>query len=966
MPPTYSQNAAARMSEDLRRRIAGEVRFDDGARALYSTDASNYRMPPIGVVIPKSVDEVVSTVEMARRHGLPILSRGGGTSLAGQTCNTAVVIDFSKYLNHILEIDPRGRRAWVEPGVVLDSLRDAAERHHLTFGPDPSTHDHNTLGGMIGNNSCGVHSIMSGRTSDNVEQLEILTYDGLRMWVGETSDEDLERIVREGGRRGDIYRRLKDLANRYGNLIRARFPDIPRRVSGYPLEQLLPENRFNVARALVGTEGTCVMVLQAALRLVDSPPNRVVVVLGYPDICQAADHVVEIRDFGCIGLEGLDNVLIADMKKKHMHGEELEELPEGNGFLLVEFGGNSLDEARTKAHGMMDALGRRPDAPHMKYFDRRAEEHRIWQVREAGLGATARIPGKTDAWEGWEDSAVPPHNLGAYLRRFRDLLARYDYETSLYGHFGDGCLHCRINFDLRTEPGIAKWRRFLDEAADLVVSLGGSLSGEHGDGQSRAELLPKMYGGELVEAFREFKAIWDPNNRMNPGKVVDPNPITGELRLGPAYPQSEPKPVFAFAADDGMFSRAMLRCVGVGKCRHKSGGVMCPSFMATHEEMHSTRGRARLLFEMIQGSVIRDGWKSEAVREALDLCLACKGCKRDCPVGVDMASYKAEFFSHYYRNRLRPRSAYSMGLIHWWARAAAVAPGLANGIGSTPGLSRLAKVVGGIARERRLPAFASATFRQRLRNRRSDGKPGRRVVLWPDTFNEHFHPETALAAVRVLEAAGCNVVVPEGPLCCARPLFAWGMLDMAKRQLRDAVDAVLPEIDQGAAMVVLEPACLASFRDELLELFPGDAGARRVSDNSRLLSEFLADDLGWNPPRLGGNALVHLHCNHHALFGDKSERTMLDRLGLDYQILDSGCCGMAGSFGFEKEHYQVAMAAGERVLLPAVRSAPPGTLMVADGYSCREQIAQATGRRATHLAELAAQALSLGGAAAAG
>ena len=944
--PDFPRVVATRLAEDLRRRVVGEVRFDDGARALYATDGSNYRMPPIGVVIPKTVDDVIATVALARHHDAPVLSRGGGTSLAGQCCNTAVVIDFSKYLNRIIEIDPRAHRAWVEPGIILDSLRAAAEEHHLTFAPDPSTHDHNTLGGMIGNNSCGVHSIMGGRTADNVEQMEILTYDGLRLWVGPTSDAELARLIAQGGRVGEIYRRLKDIAERYGDRIRARFPDIPRRVSGYGLDQLLPENGFNVARALVGTEGTCVVVLQAVLRLLPSPPCRSLVVLGYPDIFQAADHAVEVRGFGCIGLEGLDDILINDMRKKDLHPEDLTMLPEGRGFLMVEFGGQTREEADAQARSMIETLKRGPDAPSVKLFDNPTETRKLWEIREAGLGATARIPGKPDAWEGWEDAAVPPDHLGGYLREFRALLDRYHYDTSLYGHFGDGCVHCRIDFDLRSRPGIETWRRFLDDAADLVVRHGGSISGEHGDGQSKAELLPRMFGAELIEAFREFKAVWDPRNRMNPGKVVAPNPITANLRLGPAYPRHEPATVLACQDDDGKFSRAMIRCVGVGKCRRLDGGVMCPSFMATREEKWSTRGRARLLFEMIHGDIITDGWRSEAIRDSLDLCLSCKGCKRDCPVGVDMAAYKAEFFSHHYRRRLRPRVAYGMGLIHWWARVAALAPGLVNRLGNT----RLFKRAAGIAPDRAMPAFAGRTLQRRCVGR----EPSPTVVLWPDTFNNHFHPETALAAIRVLQAAGHRVTVPAGALCCGRPLFAWGMLDLARKQLRRAMDAVMPDIERGAAMVVLEPACLASFRDELTDLFPGDASARRLAARSFLLSEVLQD---WAPPPLDGQALVHLHCHHHALFGDKSEKALLDRLGVDYRVLEAGCCGMAGSFGFEAEHYEVAMAVGERSLLPTIRRAPSDTMVVANGFSCREQIRQATGRPTLHIAELAALGL---------
>jgi FAD/FMN-containing dehydrogenase/Fe-S oxidoreductase len=954
--PTGAVDALAR---ELRQHVRGEVRFDTGSRALYSTDASNYRQVPIGVVIPHDIDDLIETVTVCRRHDAPVLPRGAGTSLAGQSCNAAVVIDISKYLHRILDVDPERRLACVQPGVILDELREAAEAYHLTFGPDPATHDHNTLGGMLGNNSCGVHSVMSGRTAENVEALDVLTYDGVRMRVGATSDAQYEQILREGGRRAEIYRGLRALRDRYAALIRARYPDIPRRVSGYDLTQLLPENGFHVARALVGTEGTCVLILGATLRLVPSPPERVLLVLGYPDVYAAADHVTEVMAARPVGLEGLDQHLVDNLYRKRLHPRYAERLPEGRGWLLVEFGGETRAQAAEAARGLVERLQGRDDAPTFRVLEDPAEQHEVWTIRESGLGATAFVPGKPLTWPGWEDSAVPPERLGEYLRGLRALFDRYDYDGSLYGHFGEGCIHTRVNFALQDEAGIRKWRRFLDEAADLVVRFGGSLSGEHGDGQARAELLTKMYGEELVQAFREFKAIWDPQGRMNPGKVVDPYPITANLRLGARYHPRQLETEFAYTEDDGSFTHATLRCVGVGKCRRLDGGVMCPSYMVTREEMHSTRGRARLLFEMLQGDPIASGWRSPEVREALDLCLACKGCKSDCPVNVDMATYKAEFYSHYYKGRLRPREAYSMGLIYWWCRAAAIAPPLANLVGQTPVLAELAKRVGGIAPQRGLPRFARVTFRDwyRRRPRRASGRP--RVLLWPDTFNDHFHPGTAIAAVEVLEAAGFHPVIPRRSLCCARPLYAWGMLDLARHQLGQLLDELEPEIAQATPLVGLEPACVASFRDELVNLFPRDERAQRLAESSFLLGEFLQKESAFEPPPLPvpRRALVHTHCNQHALFGTAEDQALLTALGLDYQMLDSGCCGMAGSFGFEEEHYEVAMAAGERVLLPAVRRADPQTLLITNGYSCREQILQATGRQALHLADLLRMAL---------
>ena len=941
----------ARALEDT---VRGEVRFDDGARALYATDASNYRQTPIGVVIPLDAGDVARTIDVCRAHGAPVLARGGGTSLGGQCCNEAVVIDCSKHMNRVLSIDARARRARVEPGCILDELRDSAEAHGLTFGPDPSTHNHNTLGGMIGNDSCGVHSVMAGRTSDNVESLDVLTYDGLRLRVGATDDAELQSLIRAGGRRGEIYARLRDLRERHADMIRARFPKIARRISGFAIDQLLPESGFHVARALVGSEGTCVFVCEAELRLVASPAGRAIVALGFADVFAAGDHVPEILQFRPIGLEGFDDVLARNLRQKRRWDEDLALLPEGSGWLIAEFGGDSMEDAARNAGRLLAAMAGRPGIA-AKLLGDMAEQKRLWTLREAGLGATAHVPGENDTWPGWEDAAVPVEALGAYLREFRALLDRHGYHGSLYGHFGGGCVHVSIDFDLASADGIRRYRAFVEQAADLVVKYRGSFSGEHGDGQARGELLVKMFGPELVEAMREFKAIWDPANRMNPGKVVDPYPIVANLRLGPGWPRADPPVSFSYPRDAGSFARSSIRCVGIGECRRLRGGVMCPSFMATREEQHSTRGRARLLFEMLHGDPLADGWRSEAVREALDLCLACKGCKRDCPVDVDMATYKAEFFSHYYAGRLRPRAAYSMGLIRTWCRAARAAPMLANLLLRTPPFGALLKAAGGVHRARRLPPFARRTFRDWHRRHPAPAR-GDEVLLFPDTFNDNFHPDVAIAATRVLEAAGCRVRIPPRPLCCARPLYAWGMLDGARNQLAQILDALDATVQAGTPVIVLEPACCASLRDELPDLFPRDARAKRLAASTHTLGEFLGRRKGYEPPRLSARALVQVHCHQHAVLGFEHESALLRRLGLDVEVLDSGCCGMAGGFGFETEHYDVSMKCAERVLLPRVREASAETLVIADGFSCREQIAQGTHRLALHLAEVLDQA----------
>jgi FAD/FMN-containing dehydrogenase/Fe-S oxidoreductase len=1019
--PKSSLLDAAGLAEALRSRLRGEVRFDQSARALYATDGSNYRQVPIGVVLPHDTDDVLAAISACREFGAPLLCRGGGTSLAGQCCNVAVILDFSKYMSRILEIDPTRRIARVQPGVVLDTLRNAAEKHHLTFAPDPASHDRCTIGGMIGNNSCGVHSVMAGKTDDNIEQLEVVTYDGTRLSVGQNFIRDHggtaapglpggpEVSGRSNDRRDQIHNALQQIADQYSDHIRQKFPPIPRRVSGYNLNYLLPENGFHVARALVGSEGTCATVLEATCRLVESPPARVLLVVAYPDIYQCADHIPEIMAHRPIGLEGFDDLLVYYTRTKGINSEGLALLPEGGGWLMVEFGGQTIQEAESQARGLVETLSHSATPPNTRLFAGQ-QAKRIWDIREASLGVTSHVPGEPLNWEGWEDAAVAPDKLGAYLRDLRKMMAAFNYKGSLYGHFGHACVHTRLNFDLQSKEGIAKFRRFVEEAADLVVSYGGSLSGEHGDGQARAELLPKMFGPELMQAFRQFKSAWDPDWKMNPGKLIGlpgktPYKLDENLRLGPNYAPWEPETRFQFPADHGSLAAATLRCVGVGKCRREEGGVMCPSYRATHDEEHSTRGRAHLLWEMTQGEVIRDGWRSEEVKESLDLCLACKGCKSDCPVSVDVATYKAEFLSHYYEGRIRPRSAYAFGNIDLWARLASNAPGLANLTTQLPFLRDIAKLVAGIPPQRSIPAFAPETFKSWFHrthdtNSRSGGRirPPRdanrapyseawkssrsepwksgpsgprqaaeearasapAVLLWPDTFNNYFQPATARAAVEVLEAAGFRVTIPQANLCCGRPLYDFGMLDRAERLLLDILDQLEPEIEAGIPVIGLEPSCVAVFRDELLNLFPHDQRAQALSKQTFLLSEFLERNSANAPlPQLPRKALLHGHCHHKSIMKMTGEESLLRRIGIDFHSPAPGCCGMAGSFGFErdKDKYDISQAIGELELLPAVRKAPADWLIIADGFSCREQIAQGTSRRALHLAEVLQMAL---------
>lgn len=964
--PEARPQEVAELERELREAVDGEVRFDAGSRGAYSTDASNYRYVPLGVVVPRSPDAAAEAIRVCARHGVPLLHRGGGTSLAGQGTNTAVVIDWSKYCHRLVSVDPEKRRAVIQPGIALDDLNRQLEPHRLQFGPRPSTHVSCALGGMIGNNSCGSTAQMYGKTVDNVHRLEVMTYDGTRMWVGPTDDDEYARIVQEGGRRGEIYRELRRLRDDYLGDIRQGYPKIPRRVSGYCLDSLLPEMGFDVARALVGSEGTLVTVLHAEIELVPTPRFRRMLVLGYSDVYHAADHVTDMLPFHPLALEGLDSRLISFQEHRRLNRNALGQLPEGSAWLMVQLAGDDKDELDDRVSRMRQTLGGKPDAPSVAEFDSEEDEAALWEVRESALGATARPPAGRETWGGWEDAAVPPDRLGEYLRDFRDLLERYGLsrETSLYGHFGQGCVHCRIPFELRTEPGLEQYRRFVDEAAHLVVSYGGSLSGEHGDGQSRGSLLPIMFGPRLMEAHRRMKGILDPGDRMNPGRVVDAAPVDTNLRLGTDYSPPSPVTWFGYPKDGHSFAQATLRCVGVGRCRNSghSDLVMCPSYQATREEEHSTRGRARLLFEMMNGEEVADGWRSEAVREALDLCLSCKGCKHDCPVNVDMATYKAEFLAHHYQGRLRPMAHYSMGWLPLAARPASLLAPLTNAVSHAPGVAGLLKRVAGVAQQRTVPPFASQRFTTWFAGRRPQGTGERgQVVLWPDTFTNHFDPEIARAAVTVLEAAGFRVIVPRRELCCGLTWISTGQLGVAKAVAARTVRALAPAVRRGIPVVGLEPSCTATFRSDYGELFPEDEDVRRLERLTLTLPELLEQRAGdWLPEdRMDVDAVVQVHCHHHAIMGADTDRKVMEKVGVRFHQVDPSCCGLAGNFGFEAGHYDVSMACAEHQYLPAVRDAKPDDVVVADGFSCRTQLAGADlGRTAVHAAEVLAAAVS--------
>ncbi|WP_462188040.1 MULTISPECIES: FAD-binding and (Fe-S)-binding domain-containing protein [unclassified Frankia] len=935
-------------------------------RAEYSSDASNYRVPPAVVVFPREVEDILAIVAVCRSTATPLTTRGAGTSIAGNAVGPGVVMDLSRHLHRVISLDPAARTASVQPGVILDSLQAAAGRHGLRFGPDPSTHARCTIGGMIGNNACGARAIAYGRTADNIVDLDVLDGTGRRLRVGPGGS------GRSGGSGHPAVPGLDDLVRANLAVLRTELGRFPRQVSGYSLEHLLPERGGDLAKALVGSEGTCVVVLGATVRLVPRPAATAMVVLGYPDMPAAADAVPLLFPHAPLAVEGMDARLV-DIVRRHRGPRAVPELPAGTGWLFVEVGGASPAETLAAGRALAAAAGTRAT----RVLPTGPQTRALWRIREDGAGLAGRTAAGEPAWPGWEDAAVPPQRLGAYLRDFEDLLRAHRIDGVPYGHFGDGCVHIRLDLPLADAPG--RLRPFLTEAADLVASYGGSISGEHGDGRARGELLARMYSPAALGVFAGFKALFDPDDLLNPGVLVRPRPIDADLRL----PAARPLPAsggFAFTADAGEFGRAVHRCVGLGTCRADTpaaGGFMCPSYLATRDEKDSTRGRARVLQEMANGSLVRGGAggaRAPEVAEVLDLCLSCKACARDCAAGVDMATYKSEVLFRAYRHRLRPVSHYVLGWLPRWARVAGRAPRLVNAVLAGPAVRRLLLRVGGMDVRREVPAFARQPFSRWWREHGgpdrgngylADGRPAHRreahsreVVLWIDTFTEAFSPEVGRAAVAVLADAGYRVIVPPGPACCGLTWITTGQLDGARRRLRATVDRLAPYARAGTPIVGLEPSCTAVLRGDLVELLAGDPAAALVAGAVRTLAELLGDTVGWTPPRLDGvRVLAQPHCHQHAVMGFAADRGLLAVAGADVTVL-AGCCGLAGNFGMEAGHYDVSMAIAARTLGPAIASAPAGTVLLADGFSCRAQAEHVAARRGRHLAELLAEHLA--------
>ncbi|MCQ0011198.1 FAD-binding and (Fe-S)-binding domain-containing protein [Actinomadura madurae] len=936
-------------------RRAGVSGVDDSAlaRSMYSSDASLYRVPPRVVVTPREAGELPVVLEVCRDAGVPLTMRGGGTSIAGNAVGPGVVVDVSRHLNRVLEIDPEAGTALVEPGIVQARLHEVAAGHGLRFGPDPSTRTRATLGGMIGNNACGSRALGYGRTSDNVLGLDVVAGSGERLRLGDVPG------AKTGGA---LLDRLRGLAGENLALIRTEFGRFGRQVSGYSLEHLLPEKGFDIARALVGTEGTLALTLAARLRMVREPACRLLVVLGYGSMAEAADAVPAILPYGPVACEGLDS-RITNVVRERRGADAVPPLPAGSGWLLVELAGPEPGALRATAGKVVGESG----CTGSMLVEDMALADALWRIREDGSGLVARTPEGEQAHAGWEDAAVPPERLGAYLREFEALLGEHDLFGVPYGHFGDGCIHVRIDFPFGRADGTRVFRDFLNEAAALAARHGGTMSGEHGDGRARSELLPHMYSAEALALCAEVKDVFDPGGVLNPGIVVRPAPVDADVRAVRLIPLNRGLGL-AYRDDRGDLSRAVHRCTGVGKCRADNtgaGGVMCPSYLATREEKDSTRGRARVLQEVVSGKLGPDGWRSEALHDVLDLCLSCKGCASDCPTGIDMASYKAEALHQRYKGRIRPRAHYALGWLPRWTRLAAKAPAAIRAMNAAMRSRALRPLVAwgaGIDRRRTLPAFAPVTFRRWFASHRSpEGRNGD-VVLFVDSFTDAFSPDVGRATVRVLEHAGYRVTVTERPVCCGITWISTGQLDGARAQARRTVRALLPHVRRGAKVVGMEPSCTGVLRSDAGELLRGvdAAAAREVAAATRTLAELLAETPGWTPPDLSGvTGIAQPHCHHHAVMGWTKDAALLREAGADVARLGD-CCGLAGNFGVEKGHHDVSVAVAEHRLLPAVRKTGTGEVVLADGFSCRTQLRELAERDGEHLAQLLARHLPEG------
>ena len=950
--------------QELKGLIEGEVRFDPMTRALYSTDASIYQVEPIGVVLPRSEEDVIAVVETAASHGVPVLPRGGGTSLAGQAVGRAVVLDFSKYMRRVIEIDADQEWVRTEPGIILDELNQQLAPHGVQFAPDPSTSNRGNVGGALGNNSCGAHSILWGKTVDNVAELQVVLSDGSRTKLGPLTREQIDSRVRSERLEGDIYRRLAKIGEADREEILARYPKIQRRVSGYNLDELIGDDGFDSARFVVGSEGTLVTITQAKLKVVPLPRFKGLAVLHFRDVNESMEATVAALELEPAAVELVDEMIVRQAQSNLAYSRMMDFVEgEPGALLLAEFHGDSEAEVESK----LDGIEKRMAAGGLGYAVRRltdpAQQARVWAVRKAGLGLMMNVTGDAKPLPFVEDTAVAPEHLPEYVRRFDEIVRDHGTTAGYYGHASVGCLHIRPLIDLKRGEDIGRMESISAAVSDLVLEFGGAMSGEHGDGLVRSGWNEKMFGPRIYEAFRSVKAAFDPQGIMNPGKIVDSPPMTNNLRYTPDYRPLQLRTGLGYSSE-GSFAGAVEMCNGQGACRKVTSGTMCPSYMVTRDEEHSTRGRANALRAALSGALPVDSLTSRRLYDVLDLCLECKGCKAECPSNVDMAKLKYEFLDRYHKANAYPLRNRIFGSIAALGRAGSFMAPLSNWLLESDGGRDLLDRYAGIDRRRQLPSFSSQTFEQwfRARGEASEQEGARgTVVLLPDTFTNYNHPELGRAAVKVLERLGYSVVVPK-MVCCGRPMLSAGMIDKARANAAANVDAIHPYVQKGARVAGLEPSCILTFRDEYLDLLEDDDRVSSIADASMLIEEIVAEAMGdgaeLSPVREPGRVLFHGHCHQKALVGTGTAMEVLRSIpGCDAEEIESGCCGMAGSFGMEKEHYDVSMRIGEQGLFGPIRAAGDGVTVVSEGVSCRQQIADGTGASAKHLVELLADAI---------
>ncbi len=944
------------IAEELRQRIEGEVRFDRYSRLLYSTDASIFEIEPVGVVLPRHKGDVQAVVEVADRCGVAILPRGGGTSLAGQCVGHAIVLDFSKYMNRVLEVNREELWCRVQPGLVQDELNAHVRSADLLFGPDTSTSNRATIGGMIGNNSAGAHSIAYGKTLDHVLELTAYLFDGSELVMKDLSADALAAMGKNSRLEGQIYHGIRDIVEKNRREILERYPKIMRRVSGYNLDEFVKPQPFNLSRLVVGSEGTLACVVEAKMRLVPKPPWTALDVIHFKEIHEAFEVSEAILETGPYAMELTDRPIL-ELARGNIEQSKRLGFVQGDpdAILIVEYEGATEGEVREKVERMESLRNRQRIGYTSTLAFKSQEVQEIWGVRKAGLGLLLGTKGDKKPIAFVEDTAVDPSKLPDFIKRFREILTRHDVKAGYYGHCSVGCMHIRPFINLKEAAEVKKMRAIAEEISDLVLEYGGSLSGEHGDGLARSHFNEKLFGPALYQAFREVKGTFDPNGRMNPGKIVDAPPMTESLRTGPSYQTWQPDTTLNFSLQGG-FAASVEMCSGMGVCRKKLTGTMCPSYMTTLEEEHSTRGRANALRAVLSGQVPREDFAGDRLYQVLDLCLECKACKAECPSNVDMAKLKYEFLSHYHQvNGMSLRTRLFTGIEYLNRLGSRLAP-LSNWLIRSRAHRWLLELLAGIDRRRPLPPFAEQSFEQWFRSRppREEGSNGQ-VLLFHDTFNNFNTPSVAIAATLFLERSGYRVDLAQKE-CCGRPLISKGMLREAKEQARVNVERLLPFARQGIPILGLEPSCLLTLRDEYPELLGGEE-AKIVARQTFLLEEFLACEreagrLSFDVNENGFKALHHGHCHQKALVGTAPTLSVLRSAGFNAEDLDSGCCGMAGAFGFEKEHYDLSMSIGNRRLGPAVRSAGDDTVIVASGISCRQQIEHLTGRKPKHPAEV--------------